>query len=280
MKIGKYQLYQVNNGFLSLDGGAMFGVIPKPLWEKTNPADERNRVKLATRSLLLSSGKRNILIDTGMGKKFDSKSTDIYNIKQDDYSLEKSLGIAGFGMDDITDVILTHLHFDHCGGAAVVENNRIVPAFKNAKYYISKKNFDWASKLSERDKGSYIKENFIPLAEEGVLCYTNDKYLDDEIEFIEINGHTFGQNIVKISDSSGTLLYCADLFPFLSHIPLPYIMGYDLQPLVTLEEKKNILASAVDEDWILFFEHDPEIAAAKVIKTEKGYKANEPSEKI
>lgn len=280
MKIGKYKLFSIHNGFISLDGGAMFGVVPKPLWEKTNPADSRNRTKLATRSLLISSGTKNILIDTGMGNKSDEKSKDIYNVDQNDNSLEKSLSINGFSADDITDVILTHLHFDHCGGSTIIENGKLVPAFKNAKYYVSEKNFEWASNPSEKDKSSYLKENFIPLAEAGVLNFISEKYFDDGIEFIEINGHTFGQNIIKISDSSKTLLYCADLFPFRSHIPLPYIMGYDLQPLKTLEEKKKILPAAVDEKWIFFYEHDPETALSKVIKTEKGFKAVEFNEEI
>jgi glyoxylase-like metal-dependent hydrolase (beta-lactamase superfamily II) len=276
MRIGKYDIYEINSGYFKLDGGAMFGIIPKPLWSKNNPADDQNRISLAARNMLLVSDNRKILIDTGMGNKFDEKAHGIYDIKQDEFSLESSLKKIGFTHDDITDVILTHLHFDHTGGSTKMsDNGKLVPAFSNAKYYVSEKNFNWASKPSDRDKGSYLKENFIPLAEEGVLCFLNDKNFDDEIEFIEVNGHTFGQNLLKISDSSTTLFYCADLFPFKSHIPLPYIMGYDLQPLVTLEEKKKVLPQAVEEEWIFFFEHDPFSAAAKVIKTDKGFKADE-----
>jgi glyoxylase-like metal-dependent hydrolase (beta-lactamase superfamily II) len=273
LKIGKYDLFEIHSGYLKLDGGAMFGVIPKPLWERTNPADSLNRTKLAMRNLLLVSDTKKILIDTGIGNKLDAKSINIYDIELEENSTEKSLLKAGLTPEDITDVILTHLHFDHTGGSTALENGKIVPSFRNAKYHVSEKNFNWASSPSERDRGSYLKENFIPLAEQGVLSFY-DQQFDDEINFIEVNGHTFGQNLVKISDSSATVLYCADLFPFRSHIPLPYIMGYDLQPLVTLKEKKEILPKAVDEDWILFFEHDPECAAAKIIKNEKGYSAN------
>lgn len=273
MQIGKYKLFAVNSGFFKLDGGAMFGIIPKPLWEKTNSADSHNRIKLATRNLLLISDSRKILVDTGMGDKFDKKSSQIYDIDQHEYSLEKSLAEHGVSLDQVTDVILTHLHFDHTGGSTKLENGKLVPTFKNAEYYVSEKNFNWGSNPSERDRGSYLKDSFIPLAEEGILKFY-DRQFDDEIEFIEVNGHTFGQNLIKISDASNTVLYCADLFPTASHIPLPYIMGYDLQPLVTLEEKKKIIPKAVEESWILFFEHDPETAAARVVKSEKGYKAD------
>jgi len=276
MEIGKYTLHIIESGYFALDGGAMFGIIPKPLWEKSNPADENNRIKLATRNLLLKSGAKNILIDTGMGTKWEDKFKEIYRIDQNESSLKKSLMKIGLKPEDITDVILTHLHFDHTGGSTEVSNGKLTPAFRNAKYYIKKKNFNWAANPSDRDKGSYLKENFLPLKEAGVLCFTDDeRNFDSEIEFIEVNGHTFGQQLVKIQDSSNTILFCADLFPTTSHINLPYIMGYDLQPLVTLEEKKKILNKAQEGDWKLFFEHDPFNALATVEKTEKGFKIKE-----
>ncbi len=276
MKIGKYELQIINSGYFALDGGAMFGIIPKPLWQKTNQSDESNRIKLATRNLLLRSGKRNILIDTGMGNKWDEKSVNIYNIDQNEYSLLTELEKKGLEPADITDVILTHLHFDHTGGSTAYENGKLVPFFQNATYYVQKKNYDWAISPSEKDRGSYIKENFVPLKEEGVLKLMNEnEQLDEEIQFILVNGHTFGQQLVKITDGNTTLLFSCDLFPTTSHIPLPYIMGYDLQPLITLEEKKKILSEAVDKNWFLFFEHDPETVTATVIKTEKGYKVND-----
>lgn len=270
MRIGKYKLKIINSGFIGLDGGAMFGIIPKPLWQKTNPVDEQNRVTLATRNLLLESDSKKILIDTGMGDKWDQKAREIYRIDSQ-LNLEHELKQNEIKLTDITDVILTHLHFDHTGGSVKMENERLLPAFPNAKYYVQEKNFNWAMNPSDRDKGSYIKHNFEPLAKEGVLKFTNeDQFFDDEIQFKVINGHTFGQQMIKISDGSTTLLYCCDLMPFISHIRIPYIMGYDLQPLITVEEKKNYLKKAADENWFLFFGHDPEIAMASVKHSEKG----------
>lgn len=276
MKIGKYNLHVINSGYFALDGGAMFGIIPKPLWQKTNQADEANRIKLTTRNLLLQSGDKNILIDTGMGNKWDEKSTRIYDINQNEYSLDKELEKLSLKPADITDVILTHLHFDHTGGSTKIENDKLIPAFPNATYYVQKQNYDWAINPSKKDRGSYIKENFIPLNEEGVLKFIDsERSFDDEINFITVNGHTFGQQLIKISDSANTLLYSGDLFPTASHIPLPYIMGYDLQPLITLDEKKKILAEAVEKNWLLFFEHDPVNVAVTVETSEKGFKVND-----
>ncbi len=275
MKIGKYNIHTVNSGYFYLDGGAMFGIIPKPLWEKTNPADEANRIKLATRNLLLVSDDKKILIDTGLGNKWSKKLSEIYRIEQDVYTLNSSLAKLSVKPENITDVLLTHLHFDHTGGSTEMIDGKLVPAFKNAKYYVSKKNFDWAMNPSERDKGSYVKDNFLPLFENGVLYFFNDKLFDDEIDLIEVNGHTFGMQLIKISDSANTILFCADLFPFTSHIPLPYVMGYDLQPLLTVEEKKQILLKVVDENWKLCFEHDPFYPFATVEKTETGFRVKE-----
>lgn len=275
MKIGKYDLYTLTSGYFYLDGGAMFGIIPKPLWEKFNPADEANRIKLATRNILLISDNKKILVDTGMGKKWSPKSVEIYKIEQEKSSLEASLANLSLKPADITDVILTHLHFDHTGGSTHIIEGKLKPTFENAKYHVSKKNFNWAVNPSERDKGSYIKNNFMPLYENGVLHFTKENYFDDEIELLEVNGHTFGMQLVKISDSSQTVLFCADLLPTSTHIPLPYIMGYDLQPVTTLEEKKKILSKAVDESWILCFEHDPFFSFATVEKTELGFKVKE-----
>jgi glyoxylase-like metal-dependent hydrolase (beta-lactamase superfamily II) len=280
MHIGKYKLSVVNTGFFRLDGGAMFGVIPKNLWQKSNPPDDQNRIKLVTRNLLLENGKKKILVDTGMGNKWDDKAKKIYDIDQQRNSIETSLQGLNLKPEDITDVILTHLHFDHTGGSTKHENGKIVPAFPNAKYFVHKKNYEWAMNPSERDKGSYIKENFAPLYEEGVLNLISDESFDDEIDFIVVNGHTFGQQLLKIYDSENTILYCGDLFPTTSHVPLPYVMGYDLQPLITVMEKKKILPVAVEENWKLFFEHDPETVFASVINSDKGFKISEKYDKL
>ena len=276
MKIGKYELKIIISGYFWLDGGAMFGIIPKPLWEKTNPTDSANRIKLSTRNLLLLNGDRKILIDSGMGNKWDAKSKSIYSINQNEFSLDNELVKAGISDSEITDVIITHLHFDHTGGSIKLENEKFIPAFPNAKYHVQRKNFEWAVNPSERDRGSYIKENFIPLYEAGVLnLIDNNINFDDEIEFLVVNGHTFSQQLVKISDSSSTILYCGDLIPTSSHIPIPYVMGYDLQPLVAVQEKKNILSQVNEEQWKLFFEHDPEFALATIKRTDKGFQVDE-----
>ncbi len=278
MKIGKYKLDIINSGYFGLDGGAMFGIIPKPLWEKANPSDDANRIKLTTRNLLLQSDNRKILIDTGMGDKWDDKSKKIYAIDLQNDSLIPALSKLKVKPKDITDVILTHLHFDHTGGSTKCENGKLIPTFPNARYYVQKKNYEWAVNPSEKDKGSYLKDNFLPLAEEGILFLLDgEKRFDDEIELLVVNGHTFAQQLLKISDESNTIFYCGDLFPTTSHIPLPYIMGYDLQPLVTIVEKEKFLAKAVDENWRLFFAHDPENALATVVRTEKGFKINKDS---
>src|ERR1035437_477046 len=275
MQIGDYKITVINSGYFKLDGGAMFGIIPRPLWEKTNPPDSLNRIKLTTRNLLLQKEGRNILIDTGMGNKWDEKSTSIYDIDQETSSMQSELLKAGLVPEDITDIILTHLHFDHTGGSTKIDNGKLEPTFPSAKYYVQKQNLDWAMKSTEKDKGSYIRDNFIPLIELGVLDTIdgNGKF-DNDIEFIVVNGHTFGQQLIKISDTNNTLLYCCDMIPTASHIPLPYIMGYDLQPLVTLEEKKNFLQKAANEKWKLFLEHDPYTAMVTIMQTEKGYIAD------
>jgi glyoxylase-like metal-dependent hydrolase (beta-lactamase superfamily II) len=274
MKIGKYKLSIIESGFFGLDGGAMFGIIPKALWQKTNPPDAANRIKLSTRHIILESDTKKIIIDTGMGDKWGEKEKNIYAVDEN-FSMHSALLEIGLKPEDITDVILTHLHFDHTGGSTILVNDKIEPAFPNAKYHVQKQNFDWAMNPSDRDKGSYIKENFQPLVDEGVLHFKKgNSNFDDEIEYIVINGHTVGQQMIKISDGSETFLFCADLIPTYGHIPLPYIMGYDLQPLVTLEEKKKYLKLALDEDWKLFFGHDPEVAFATIKKHGEGFKVD------
>jgi glyoxylase-like metal-dependent hydrolase (beta-lactamase superfamily II) len=272
MKIGKYNLTAINTVTFGLDGGAMFGIIPKPLWQKFNVADDQNRVTLGARSLLLENGKRKILIDTGIGEFWDEKFKSIYRFDKIENTLLDSLKKINISKDEITDVILTHLHFDHTGGSTTLINGKWEPAFPNAKYYVQKEHYEWAVNPSDRDRASFVQNRFVPLFEHGLLKLVDKNYkVDEEFDFKIINGHTFAQQMVKISDGSNTLLYCGDLLPFSSHIPLPYIMGYDLQPLVTLQEKKDLYPQAIDENWILFFEHDPEVVAATITKNDKGF---------
>ncbi|MBI5214442.1 MAG: MBL fold metallo-hydrolase [Ignavibacteriae bacterium] len=272
MMIGNYELYQIETGRFALDGGAMFGIIPKPLWSKTNPPDERNRITLAARALLLIGNGRKILIDNGNGSKFTEKQVDIYRLDMTQFELNKSLQEIGLTADDITDVILTHLHFDHAGGSTVKENGVLRPTFRNAKYYVQKAHWEQAMNPTERDKGSFMYDDFMPLKEHGVLEFVDGEVeLFPNIQMVVVNGHTAAQQLPKISDGNSTLLHCCDLFPTTAHVPLPYIMAYDLRPLVTLEERKKILKQATEEHWLLFFEHDPNTVAGTVKLTDKGY---------
>lgn len=275
MTIGGYELKVIETGSFALDGGAMFGVVPKPLWLKTNPPDDLNRIALNARNLLLSSPSQNILIDTGIGSHWDEKFIKIYGVDYSEYTQKKSFEQTGIDPEKITDVILTHLHFDHTGGSTYFKDDKWLPTFPNATYHVQKKHFDWALNPSERDKASFIHNRFMPLMNEGILKLWEENTFNDYIELLEVNGHTFHQQLVKISDSSNTLLYCGDLIPTSSHIPIPYVMGYDLQPLVTVNEKKEILPRAVEESWMLFFEHDAFGVAATVAKTDRGFSMKE-----
>jgi glyoxylase-like metal-dependent hydrolase (beta-lactamase superfamily II) len=276
MKIGKYELFALNTGTFGLDGGAMFGIIPKPLWEKKIPADEMNRITLGGRCLLMKSDDRTILVDTGIGNYWDEKFKKIYRVEFESASLVSSLEKHSVKPEDITDVILTHLHFDHTGGSVVFENGKFSPAFPNAKYHVQKKHFEWAKNASPKDRGSFIQNRFIPLCEEKVFTFHyGEEELDENISFIVTNGHTVDQQLVKISDGNQTLLYCADFLPTSAHVPIPYVMSYDLLPLETIKEKEKILPQAIEEEWLLFFEHDPEFAAAKITMNEKGFAVKE-----
>lgn len=271
LKVGKYTVEEIRTGTFALDGGAMFGIIPKPLWEKTNPPDEKNRIQLGARCLLLQSDSKKILIETGIGTGWDDKFKKIYDVDQSENDLYQSLGKKGIVPSDITDVILTHLHFDHVGGAIVFENDKPDPAFPNAKYHVQKEHFEYSLNSSDKDRGSFIKDRFLPLMEEGVLKTIDIDQFDDEISFIKVYGHTIAQQLIKLSAGNQTYLYVADLVPFYSQIPIVYLMGYDIQPLKTIEEKKKYLSLAVEEDWKLIFGHDPNIAMATVQKTDKGF---------
>jgi glyoxylase-like metal-dependent hydrolase (beta-lactamase superfamily II) len=276
LKIGKYELIPVETGRFALDGGAMFGVVPKNLWEKTNPADDQNRITLALRSLLLKSEERRILIDTGIGTKIDEKFSKIYQVDLEDSNLKKNLSKHHVDPEEITDVILTHLHFDHAGGTTYLEDNQLKPTFPNAVHHLQGEHWDWALQPSEKDRASFLIDDYLLLEENNLLNkLTGSGELFPGLEALVMFGHTPGMQVVKISDSNQTLLFCADLIPTASHIPIPWVMAYDNNPMITMNEKNKILSLAVKENWILFFEHDPYRTAATVTQTKKGYKSDQ-----
>jgi glyoxylase-like metal-dependent hydrolase (beta-lactamase superfamily II) len=276
MKIGQYELHSIETGRFALDGGAMFGIVPKELWSKLHPADDKNRIDMALRSLLIMDDKRKILIDTGIGTKLSKKSQKIYKLDQTEYNLEASLEKYDLETKDITDVILTHLHLDHVGGATYLKSKKQKLTFPNASYYVQKTHHEWASKPSERDKGSFIIEDFKTIEGEGKLRLV-DGYamILPNIDVIIYDGHTIGQQLIKISDGIDTLVYCGDVIPFTSHIKLPYIASYDINPVTSVEDKEKFLIRASEGDWILFFEHDPVTEAVKVEKDKKGFTIKE-----
>jgi glyoxylase-like metal-dependent hydrolase (beta-lactamase superfamily II) len=269
------KLYAINTGHFKLDGGAMFGVVPKSIWNKSNPADQNNMCSWALRCLLIEDGNRLILIDNGMGNKQDEKFFGYYYLHGND-TLQKSLNKYGFEMDDITDMVLTHLHFDHCGGSIKYNNNKtnLEPAFKNAKYYCNEKHWNWATQANSREKASFLKENILPIKESGQLNFIDSQStVITNLSFIEVNGHTEAMMLPIIKYKESTLAYMADLIPSVGHLPIPFVMGYDVRPLETLKEKELILKTALDNDWTLFFEHDPTIECIKLERTEKGIRA-------
>ncbi len=273
MQIGNYKLYSVQTGLFRLDGGAMFGVVPKPLWSRTNPPDELNRIDMCMRSLLLVSDKKKILIDNGAGYKMSKKLNEIYGVDHSTYTFENGLREHKLAAEDITDVILTHLHFDHAGGSTKYnEDHEPVLSFPNAVYHVQKKHWDWGQNPSERDKASFMPQNYDPIKAKGQLnFFDGDSIFDDHITLLTVNGHTPAMQLVKIKDDNNTLLFTADLFPTISHIPLAYIMGYDLYPLTTLDEKKKFLPQIVKENWLLFFEHDAFTETCNLAANDKGF---------
>ncbi len=273
LNVGDYQISFIESGHVSLDGGAMFGVVPKTLWSRTNPADELNRIILSMRLMLIRYEDHLILVDTGVGNKMSDKLKKIYNVDHSRGSLEAGLAAEGLTARDVTDVIVTHLHFDHIGGATWRdEKGDLQLTFPNAIHHVQKKQWEWALNPTEKDGASFMRENFVPIEEHGKLnLIDGEGSLIPGLELIVLNGHTPGMQAVKIRDGQETLFYCADLFPTAAHIPLPYIMGYDVYPLDTLAEKKRILPRAVEENWTLLFEHDPRHIAGKVKQTDRGY---------
>jgi glyoxylase-like metal-dependent hydrolase (beta-lactamase superfamily II) len=273
------KLHVVNTGFFKLDGGAMFGVVPKSIWSKTNPPDLNNMCSWALRCLLIEQGKRLILIDTGIGNKQSEKFLSYYSLHGDD-TLDKSLLKIGFTREDITDVFLTHLHFDHCGGSIQLKNDGTgyEPAFKNATYWSNEQHWAWATKPNAREKASFLKENILPIQESGQLRFIpfeNDSLrpsgeLGDDFSILLTRGHTDAMMIPHIHYKGRTIVYMADLLPSLGHIPLPYLMAYDTRPLLTLKEKELFMEKAAQQEYVLFFEHDPVNECCTLRQSEKG----------
>ena len=275
-------LHTIETGFFRLDGGAMFGVVPKALWERTNPADEKNRIELAARSLLIEDGDRLILIDTGMGNKQNDRFFNHFGL-WGDASLDNSLIKAGFSRNDITDVFLTHLHFDHCGGAVRWNNSKTAYelSFPNARYWSNEAHWNWAIRPNAREKASFLKENLLPIEESGQLHFVsrnNESFQKNTalgFDVLFVDGHTEKQMIPHIKHNGKTVVFMADLLPTVGHLPLPYVMGYDIRPLETLKEKALFLDQAATNNSLLFMQHDAKNPLITVKHTDRGVRLNE-----
>jgi len=270
-------IYPIEAGNFKLDGGAMFGVVPKTIWNKTNPADENNLIDIAARCMLIEDGNRLILIDTGMGNKQSEKFFSYYSLWGND-SLDKSLAKYGFHRDDVTDVFMTHLHFDHCGGSVnwKADKTGYEVAFKNAKFWTNDNHWEWATKPNAREKASFLSENILPMQESGQLNFikrpNGDYGFSEEMNFgiYYVDGHTEKMMIPHIQYQDKTIVFCADLIPTAGHLPLPYVMGYDTRPLLTMPEKSKFLTSAAENNYFLWLEHDAHNQIITVEMTEKG----------
>ena len=271
------KIYPVETGNFKLDGGAMFGVVPRTIWQKTNPADANNLIDIAARSLLIDDGNRLILVDTGMGNKQSDKFFGYYH-QWGDFTIDKSLAKLGFHRDDITDVFMTHLHFDHCGGSIQWNKDKTgyEPAFKNALFWTNENHWQWATKPNPREKASFLKENLLPMQESGQLKFINregtlfQKSSDLDFGIWFMDGHTEKQMLPQITYKGITLVFAADLVPTVGHIPLPYVTGYDTRPLLSMTEKAQFLDTAVKENYFLFLEHDAHNQICSLKNTEKG----------
>ena len=265
------KLHTINTGFFKLDGGAMHGVVPKSIWSKFNPADEKNLCTWAMRCLLIEDGNKLILVDNGIGDKQDFNFFRHYYLHGDD-SLEKSINKAGFGLNEVTDVFLTHLHFDHCGGSLRKKGESSVLTFPNAHYWSNEAHWNWAMNPNKREGASFLKDNILPIKESGQLKFINP---DESSPFNNINihytdGHTEKQMLPVISYKDKTIVFVADLIPSIGHIPIPYIMSYDVRPLISMEEKESFLNEAAEKNYVLFLEHDPNIECCTVERMERG----------
>lgn len=275
MNLGSFQLDALSDGLFGLDGGAMFGIVPKPLWEKRNPPDEKNRIRLSARPLLIRSGKANILVDSGIGEKWDAKAREIYRIEKTD-TVENSLARLGLAPDEITHVVLTHLHFDHSGAATKLDSSgQPIPSFPNARYVVQSLEWEDATHPNRRTRGAYLPENFLPIQEAGLLeLISGTQELIPGIELLHTGGHTRGMMLVRVRAGGRTAVYWSDLIPTTSHIAMPYVMGYDLFPLITMKQKEKLVEQACDERWFSFFPHDPEIACGIIDRRDDSFTVN------
>jgi glyoxylase-like metal-dependent hydrolase (beta-lactamase superfamily II) len=268
-------LSTIDTGLFKLDGGAMFGVVPKSIWSKTNPSDDNNMCTWAMRCLLIEDGNRLILVDTGIGNKQSEKFFGFYYL-QNQVSLKDAVAKAGYHIDEITDVLLTHLHFDHVGGAVnKLADGKFENVCKNAIYWSNDRHWKWATEPNAREKNSFLSENILPIQESGQLKFINEgERFSDNIDLLFVSGHTDAMMLPLIQTSKGKILYTADLIPSIGHLPIPYVMGYDTRPLITLQEKESILNDAVKNNYTLFFEHDSVNECCSLISTEKGIRAD------
>ena len=275
------KIHLIEAGNFKLDGGAMFGVVPKVLWEKTNPADANNMIDMGSRCLLIESGKRLVLIDVGMGDKQSEKFFNFY-YKWGGFNLKSSIEKAGFSCDEITDVFFTHLHFDHCGGGVIWDDSKALlkPLFENARYWSNKKHWDWATKPNPREAASFLKENLSPIELSGCLSFVSShsagfEYKPDlGFDILFVDGHTEKQMIPRVTYMGKTLVFAADLIPTVGHIPVPYVMSYDTRPLLTMDEKALFLKEAADNNYYLFLEHDAHNEVINLKNTDKGVRLN------
>ncbi len=294
-RLGKWSLTAVPTGDFGLDGGAMFGVVPKSIWSQKHPADESNRIDMTMRALLITGEvdglERVVLVDNGVGSKLTPKLQSIYRVDNSRYDLLGSLAAAGYAPPQVTDVILTHLHFDHCGGSTVIAEGYgdeksssddqagppSVPTFPNAVYHVQQRQWEWANNPSSRDRASFFPENFVPIEENGQLNLVEGEVeLLPDLHLLVVDGHTPAQQLPLIHTVKRTFLYCGDLFPTSSHIHLPYIMAYDLEPLKSLAEKERVLPRATEDEWVLFFEHDAHVECCHVRVGDKGFEPTDP----